>query len=261
MTPRTNQFNLERLREGLLPFRLHYFPRLNSTSDHAIVMRDQGRLFAPAVVLTSKQTRGRGRGQSQWHSPPGVLTVTFCVSPSKTMPPQLVPLVAGLCVIDAARAMGAIDLQLKWPNDCWRWTDGKPHKVAGVLCERRDNLDFIGIGLNVHLNGGDLSGRTRVAPAGLSDGVPPPDMTGVLLALSKAIQRRLLREDSPTVQRVIQEFAQVDALMGRRVCVTVGPGAVIEGTAGGIDSQGRLRVVDHAGQLHRLISGTVELTN
>src|SRR3954449_1714396 len=74
---RAFSFDLPRLRPALKPFRLHWFPRLRSTNDHAAELRRRGALYAPAVVLAGRQTAGRGRGAHAWWSGPGCVTVTF----------------------------------------------------------------------------------------------------------------------------------------------------------------------------------------
>src|SRR5271168_3720609 len=89
-------FNLARLREGLKPFRLHWFPQLRSTNDHAAVMRRDGELYAPAVVLAARQTAGRGRGSNTWFSTGGSLTVTFVLPIADRMAPHQLPIIAGL---------------------------------------------------------------------------------------------------------------------------------------------------------------------
>src|SRR5882724_2962305 len=118
MTSPASSFDLKRLRERLKPFRLHWFPRLRSTNDHAIEMRNRGELFAPAVVLTGRQTAGRGRGSNTWWSKPGSLTVTFVLAAGDKVEPHQLPLVAGLAVRNAAAELSGNDaIQLKWPND------------------------------------------------------------------------------------------------------------------------------------------------
>src|SRR5436309_1660093 len=57
-----SSFDLARLRVGIKPFKLHWFPRLRSTNDHAAELRRRKELFAPAAVLTGRQLAGRGRG-------------------------------------------------------------------------------------------------------------------------------------------------------------------------------------------------------
>ena len=39
-------FNLARLRAAVKPFKLHFFPRLRSTNDHAAELRRRGGLYA-----------------------------------------------------------------------------------------------------------------------------------------------------------------------------------------------------------------------
>jgi biotin-(acetyl-CoA carboxylase) ligase len=98
-------FDLARLRDGLKPFRLHWFPRLGSTNTHAAVLRDRGTLFAPAVVLTGHQLAGRGRGAHRWWSPAGCLTVTFVLPTDAAVEAHQVPLLAGLAVRRAVAAL------------------------------------------------------------------------------------------------------------------------------------------------------------
>src|SRR3954447_4674245 len=95
-----NTFQLARLREALRPFRLHWFPTLGSTNDHAVALRKRGELYAPAVVLTGRQTAGRGRGEDSWWSCPRALTVPFAPPGGEIGPPRI-PLMAGLAVRNA----------------------------------------------------------------------------------------------------------------------------------------------------------------
>src|SRR5688572_21593048 len=114
---RHNVFALKRLREDLRPFRLHWFPTLRSTNDHAATMRRAGELYAPAVVLTGRQTAGRGRGAHVWWSGAGCLTVTFVLPVDDQLLPHQIPLLAGLSVRNAAAELSGSDkISLKWPN-------------------------------------------------------------------------------------------------------------------------------------------------
>src|SRR5947207_10623919 len=64
---RACSFDLSRLRREIKPFKLHWFPRLRSTNDHAAALRERGELYAPAVVVSGHQMAGRGRGgNSRW---------------------------------------------------------------------------------------------------------------------------------------------------------------------------------------------------
>src|SRR3954466_4881865 len=95
-------YSLDRLRAGLKPFRLHFFPTLRSTNDHAAALRKRGDLFAPAVVVTPRQTAGRGRGTNTWFSAAGSLTVTFVLRATEALAAHHLPLAAGLAARNAA---------------------------------------------------------------------------------------------------------------------------------------------------------------
>ena len=94
--PDRSGFNLRELRERVRPFRLHWFARLRSTNDHAAAMRKGGMLFAPAIVLTSSQTAGRGRGKNTWWSGAGCVAATFVLPEVEHFQPHQLPLIAGL---------------------------------------------------------------------------------------------------------------------------------------------------------------------
>src|SRR5205823_5865653 len=160
------RFQLDSLKEQIKPFRLHFFTRLRSTNDHAAYLRKRGKLFAPAIVLTSHQLAGRGRGSNIWWSGPGSLTVTFVLPVHEHRLPHQIPLIAGLAVRNAIAAhSGVDDIQLKWPNDLLH----HGRKLAGLLCERLDRVDLIGLGLNVNVNLKDVPRALRPTVTSLLD--------------------------------------------------------------------------------------------
>ena len=260
-TAAAGSFDLLRLRDGLKPFRLHWFPRLGSTNTHAAVLRDRGTLFAPAVVLTGHQLAGRGRGAHRWWSPAGCLTVTFVLPTDAAVEPHQVPLLAGLAVRRAAALLGrtgspslSADVRLKWPNDVQH--DG--HKLAGLLCERLMKVDLIGVGLNVNVDPADAPADIRPTLTSLAAVAGRPfDMTDVLVAVAAEL-RQVMRERSQHPFGVLlKEYDEHHALIGRRVSVLdAGDGQAVNGKCEGLDEMGRLLVRDRT-QLHRVISGQV----
>jgi BirA family biotin operon repressor/biotin-[acetyl-CoA-carboxylase] ligase len=254
-------YDLPRLRQGLRPFRLHYYPRLRSTSDHAAVLRRRGTLFAPAVVLTASQLAGRGRGGNAWYSDTGSITVTFALPIEPSLAPYQLPLIAGLAVRDAVdeilRRMVPVarpDVQLKWPNDVL--VDQR--KIAGLLCERIDRCDLIGVGLNV-------STRLSRAPRALRDRMTTlsrwtstrPDLTDVLLTLAAHLRRRLERRDETSFAALLPEYDRHHVLWGRTITVATEPGSpALTGRCEGLDHLGRLLLRDRQA-LHRIIAGHV----
>jgi BirA family biotin operon repressor/biotin-[acetyl-CoA-carboxylase] ligase len=256
--PRTSSFNLFDLRARIKPFRLHWFPRLRSTNDHAAALRKRGELFAPAMVLTAHQLAGRGRGSHTWWSGPGCVTVTFILPIEAHLAPHQIPLLAGLAVRNAAAEIaGDQRVSLKWPNDVLY--DGR--KLAGLLCERVHKADLVGLGLNVNVD-------PRRAPAALRERITSLsviagkslDMTEALAIVARHLNATLLHRDERLFAAFLREYDAHHALIGRRVAVIHnGEGAAASGKCEGLDSTGRLLLRDRNRTLHRVVAGQVQL--
>ena len=252
-----NSFDLGRLRERLKPFRLHWFPTLRSTNDHAARLRRRRELFAPAVVLTGRQTAGRGRGANTWWSNEGSLTATFVLPVDERIEPHQLPLIAGLAVRNAAAELTGSDaIQLKWPNDIlhdWR-------KLGGLLCERVMNADLVGIGLNVNIDPARAprSLRDRVTSLRQIRGAAI-DLTETLATVASHLRLTIQRAADQPFPILLREYDSHHPLLGKSVCVTASDGEPpIRGTCQGLDSIGRLLVRSQR-KLEHVISGQVQL--
>ncbi len=240
------------------PFRLYWFPRLRSTNDQAGRLRRTGRLYDPAAVQTARQIAGRGRGANAWWSSPGVLTVTFALPVHERLPPQELPLIAGMALRDAAAQItGDNDILLKWPNDLLH----NDRKLAGLLCERISNVDLVGIGLNVNVD-------PAHAPRALRNQITSLfcisgktfDITDVLIAIAVHLHQNTRRRMEMPFSAFVREYSRHDALAGKIVSVVVGEEPAISGRCEGVDSAGRLLVRQRA-KLHTVVAGTVTLSS
>jgi BirA family transcriptional regulator, biotin operon repressor / biotin---[acetyl-CoA-carboxylase] ligase len=254
-------FDLDRLRTGGSTFRLHYFSRLRSTNDHAARLRRAGKLFAPAMVLAGMQTAGRGRGQNTWwsgkESGAGALTVTFVLPARDRVPPQELPLIAGLATRDAAAELTGQDrIQLKWPNDILY--QGK--KIGGLLCQRISKADLVGIGLNVNIDPASAPAELRGRITSLkSISKKTLDMTEVLLAIAEHLRRAIRRRLEQPFSAFVRDFNRHDALAGRRVRIFPGNDEPpVDGTCQGVDDKGRL-ILRRRGGVLRVVAGHVAL--
>jgi len=257
MSSKPPHYRLRMLREGLRPFRLHFFPRLRSTNDHAVVLRRRGQLFAPAAVLGARQIAGRGRGSNTWWSGPGSITVTFALAVDEHLSPTQVPLAAGLAVRDAlAQIAGEPKIALKWPNDVVY--GGR--KLAGVLCERILRLDLVGVGVNLNVELADLprSLRGKVASLRAIAGRTFDPSSAVVLLAKHVLRTFSMRRLHPFAV-MLRDYAAHHVLNGKRLSVRVDPSArPISGRCEGLDDIGRLIVRDSA-RLHRITTGHVSI--
>lgn len=219
-------------------------------------MRRRGELFAPAVVLTGRQTAGRGRGTNTWWSSAGVLTVTFILPLDEQRQPQQLPLLAGLAVREAAEELtGSLEMQLKWPNDVlWQG-----RKLAGLLCERAHKADLVGIGLNVSFKGARVPRSLRPSIVALAQIAPsPPSLTDALLSLSRHLMTVLQQSKSQLYAKILRQYDRHHALIGHTVKVDCGFGQIVRGRCEGIDDLGRL-LVREGPHLRHLLQGHVSI--
>ena len=120
------------------------------------------------VVSAVRQTHGRGRFNRTWFGEPGGLWATYNVpvDPALPVPWGLLPLVAGVAIMQALAPFAIEGLRLRWPNDV---LVGRA-KLAGILVERpAERVAAIGIGLNVFNDVQSLAPRVQDPPARLAD--------------------------------------------------------------------------------------------
>ena len=167
-------------------FRFH--ERVGSTNDSALAWAAGGAADL-SLVVADEQTAGRGRGDRQWFTPPGVALAFSLVNRPSTAEEGSLSLFSGLGAIAVCEALGSLGLhpEIKWPNDVLL----NRRKVCGILAEAvwiGEKVDCIVLGIGVNVKPGS---------------VPPPDRlnfpaTSVEAVLGDAVDRLILfREYSP----------------------------------------------------------------
>ena len=216
-------------------------PRLHlrattSTNDRARGLAQGG---APhgTLVTAGEQHAGRGRQGRTWSAPSG-RALLLCVVLRNW--PELLPLASAVAV---AETIGR-DAAIKWPNDILV----ADRKVAGILVEGRaqEGWAVLGIGINVAVR--EFPGELRDVAASL--GREPSDIEPLLAALLEQLEHWI----AAPAEAVLDAWRSRDALRGRPVRWAAG-----EGTAAGIDGDGRLVVELTDGGTTALDAGEVHL--
>lgn len=240
-----------------------YFPVIDSTNNEAERRVASGR-SGPFAVVSSCQTRGRGRLGREWHSASAEnLYLSLLFEPN--IPPQQLQhftLWAGIHICRLLQEMvpGA-PLRVKWPNDLH--CGGR--KIAGMLTEAKMDADSIrsivfGIGLNVNSNPNDYPGPLRHLATSLHAvrGEPLPlsqlaarVIHGVELAYAASI-------NGAGEEDLQAAWAPLDALAGQTV-TALRQDAAITGTAAGIDAGGALLLKLEDGRTEAIRAGDVTL--
>ncbi|MEM9609193.1 MAG: biotin--[acetyl-CoA-carboxylase] ligase [Actinomycetota bacterium] len=209
------------------------------------------------VLVADHQTAGRGRLDRRWEAPPGAgLLVSVLVWPS--VAPEQLPLLTvagGWAMVGAARALGAEEVTLAWPNDVVVPAGDRYRKLAGVRSEAVNGPTGLGVvvgtGCNVDLpEGFSVVGGNE--PVSLADliGVAP-DRLPLLAAYLRRLEELVVRLERGDGRRVLDEVAAEMWTLGRDVEVEG-----VRGRATALDAVGRL-VLQTADGRHVVDAGDV----
>jgi BirA family biotin operon repressor/biotin-[acetyl-CoA-carboxylase] ligase len=244
-------------------FDLLYFPVIDSTNSEAERQLASGRK-GPFGIVSSCQTKGRGRLGRAWHSASAdnlYLTVAF----EPNIPPQQLQHFTLWAGIHICRSLQNLvpnaRLMIKWPNDLH--CDGR--KFAGMLTEAKMDADSIrsilfGIGLNVNSNPATYPADIRRTATSLyaigGEELPLSHVAAqVAAATHAAYQASILEEPS---EDLAAAWAPLSSLSGKPVTALIS-GKEITGIASGIDESGALLLQSPDGSIQRIRAGDVTL--
>jgi len=233
-----------------------------------------------AVLAAEQQVAGRGRLGRAWVSPPrAALTFSVLLRPTAVPRARLgwLPLLAGVAVAAAVRAVAEVDAQLKWPNDVLAGqgnplaggsgpaaaggpvgapdqgsragTVVPPRKLGGILAEAAGDAVVVGIGVNVSTEPAELPppGPGALPATSLRlEGAAGLDRARLLAGILAGLERRYRAwcQVSGDTERsgLRAEYTGLCATIGRRVRVELPGGRLLDGLAAGVDADGRLLV-------------------
>ena len=214
---------------------------IDSTNAEALRLIDAGQA-SPFLVLSERQTAGRGRRGRKWVSPFAQNLYYSLVLRIDGGMRQLegLSLVVGLAVMQALRDVGVHGSGLKWPNDVLVGSK----KVAGILLELvGDPADVchvvLGIGINANMQSAeevDQQWTSIQLETGRS-----VDRNHLVAHLSQALQAYLERHRDSGFSVIRDEWEQNHLWQGKAVSLIAGVNQV-DGIVLGIDDQGALRL-------------------
>ncbi len=220
----------ERVRTELAATRFRDVRFLSTVDSTMRWVRDAAAAGAGAglVAVTDFQEAGRGRLGRTWEAPPGsalLASILFDVEGLPATRFHLVTAAVALSAREACTQTGGFSPDLKWPNDLL--VDDR--KLAGILAESLGASVVVGIGLNL-----------SVAPPGAACANEaagrPVARDRLLVALLRALDGWCGRWDA-----VAEAYRAACATIGKRVRIEQ-LGGDLEGTAEGVDGDGRLLV-------------------
>jgi BirA family transcriptional regulator, biotin operon repressor / biotin---[acetyl-CoA-carboxylase] ligase len=237
-------------------FQIQALAECGSTNTQLMQLAEAG-ARSGTVVVTDRQSAGRGRRERVWISSPQH-SLTFSLLwrfGSHSSAPEALSLAVGLALLRALDVSG-VKVAVKWPNDIL--CEGK--KLAGVLIETQPGdlkSAIIGIGINLQLPPGmpDDVSCNAIALAGVLP--KSPTRENVLANLLKNLPMTLTRYEAEGFAGLRDEWLSCHAFQGRPVRIT-GGSVDIEGICSGVTERGEL-LINAADRIHRVMSGDVSL--
>ena len=240
--------------------RIYYFHTIDSTQNFAINLASK-KLKNGTLVISEKQTHGRGRLDRKWVSPSGGIWLSLILYPEFDISVStLFPLITSLALAIAIERVLRIKPELKWPNDVT--VNGK--KVAGILVDatiESGKIDYLvlGIGINFKINPDEIEKSIKHTANyyGATTLLRKNENTSPI----KLIQRflfeleRLYQISLKGSESLIQQWTKRSSTIGKSIAITL-PNGTLKGKALRVDDDGAL-VISNKGKTQRVIVGDV----
>ena len=241
--------------------RAYYFDSIDSTQNFATEIASNSKENG-TVVISQKQTRGRGRLGRKWLSPVGGIWLSIVFHPKFDISMStLFPIAASVALSNAIEKVIRKKSEVKWPND----VTIKGKKVAGMLIDvsiesnKIENL-VLGVGINFKVNASRLEkslkntdnfyGVTSLVENGKYQN-PILLVKSFLYELEKIFE--LLEKGKS--KTIINDWTKKSSTIGKSVSVSTSDGK-IKGKAIKLDNDGAL-IVKTNNQFQRVLAGDV----
>jgi BirA family transcriptional regulator, biotin operon repressor / biotin---[acetyl-CoA-carboxylase] ligase len=210
------------------------------------------------VVVSHRQTNGRGRQGRPWHDCGG-LHMSVVIPPHRASFGRGFSVWLGLLVVLCLREEFNLDVRLKWPNDIVIGDQ----KLGGLLLESAGvngrTVIVAGLGLNLDTEPGDfpvdLAGQATSLSVAGGRTVKPGEVAGSIL---QKVEAELDVFDSSGWDSYRPALSCVDCLLGRHVVLSSG-GLEFCGKAVGIDDGGALLLENSVGETATFNAGDVHI--
>ncbi|MDF2508622.1 MAG: biotin--acetyl-CoA-carboxylase ligase [Microbacterium sp.] len=195
-----------------------------------------------STIVTRDQTAGRGRLDRTWIAPEGTALAVSVLLRHLPVDPAArgwVPLAAGLAMSGAVAAqLPEHHVTMKWPNDVL--VDGR--KICGILAEATADAVVVGAGVNTAMTVEQLPVPTATSFAALDVDVDEDRLLAAYLTALDDLLSALVSTGDAVGSGLHASATIRCATIGQAVRVSLPGGRNWEGSATGLDPEGRLLV-------------------
>ena len=250
----------EDLNTEFLGNRIYYFNTIDTTQNFAMNIASKKNEDG-SVVISKKQTGGRGRMNRKWKSPVGGIWMSIIIHPKfEVTYATLVPIATSLAICTAIEKTLKINTKLKWPND----VTIKGKKVAGVLINASiisnqiENM-ILGIGINFKINPNELKNSIKKTPNfyGVTTLVKKnQSMSPLIKQFLHELENVLQLINSGQIKKIRDGWTKRSSTIGRNVSIMTNEGHK-NGKAIRIDNEGGL-IISKGKKTDRILVGDVK---
>ncbi|MCE0508319.1 biotin--[acetyl-CoA-carboxylase] ligase [Microbacterium sp. KKR3/1] len=210
-----------------------------------------------SILATHDQTAGRGRLDRTWVAPDGsalAVSVLLRALPAEPASRGWIPLLAGLAMAEAVAAqLPDEEVAVKWPNDVL--VDGR--KICGILAEAASDAIIVGAGVNTAMTVEQLPVSTATSFAAQGVDVDEDQLLATYVtSLDTRLTDLVAAAGDAVASGAHGAVTERCATVGQTIRVSMPGDRTQEGTAVGLDAEGRLLVVS-GGVEHAISAGDV----
>ena len=249
----------ENLKTKFIGKRVYYFDSIDSTQNFALKIASKDNENG-TVIISKKQTGGKGRMKRKWVSPVGGIWMSIVIHPDFDISSTtLVPIATSLALCKAIEKTTKTKPELKWPNDITI----KGKKVGGILVDTSIQSNKIeslvlGIGINFKIKQEKLK---KII-------VNSPNYYGATTLVKKNesalhLVQQFLYElevifqwiNSGLTKKIIYEWTKRSSTIGKNISI-INDKKIVTGKATKIDNDGAL-IISKNKQATRILIGDV----
>ena len=251
----------EGLKTKFIGKRVYYFDTIDSTQNFALKKALDSKENG-SVIVSEKQTKGRGRLGRQWVSPPGGIWLSIIFHPEFNISlSTLFPLTASLALCIAIEKTLGLKPELKWPNDVT--LNGK--KAAGMLVDasmefsKIENL-VLGVGINYNVSPlkiGKALKKTEnfYGVASLSTNSKEKKPIALVQSFLYELEKLYYCLEKGKTKSIIEQWTKRSSTIGKIITVAKNNDK-IKGLAVKIDSEGAL-LISTKSRIEKVLAGDV----
>ena len=243
--------------------KVYYFDTVDSTQNYAIEISKK-KNESGSVVISQRQTAGRGRMNRKWITVKGGLSMSVVLHPKfDASVSTLFPMAASLALATAIQKTMNIKSNVKWPNDVVI----KGKKVAGMIVDASIESNLIesmilGVGINFKVDTKHLESQLKGTKNfyGVASLLKIDDTTNPLKIVQNffsELEKIIVLLDQGETSKIIQRWEKISSTIGKKVSVKTNDG-IITGLAKKINSDGSLNIVKN-GKVQRLLVGDISI--